>query len=393
MPARGGRLSSLDLIRGIAILGILPVHILIFGGPGFAEKPDPASIPAAEKAIAILVMMVLEGKMVTLLSILFGVGLAIQADHARAAGQPFAPYYGRRMGVLFCFGVLHALLLFALDILTSYAVVGLMALFLLGKSDRTRKWVCVLNLAWCYGSLTLLALLIMASAPASGSPPPPLPPSVQPIEGYFSAESEIRIFRDGTLGQMIVFRAISASLLAIFFWLESAWYLLACVLIGIALVRQGVFHQPSAHRPFLRKLMIFGLILCLPFQVAAVMGYLNDPNEIYMFWTIMGGLPLALAYLAWIVSWAESRRLPWLQARLREVGRMALTNYLLQSLLCGFIFYSYGLRLFDSISVVSAYLFVIGIWLFLMLTSWLWLRRFQLGPVEWLWRRLAGKES
>ncbi len=130
----GARLGALDLIRGVAVLGILPVHISLFSGPGF--NPQQGAESWQDHLLTALVMLFFEGKMVTLLSILFGVGLAMQARQAQAAGRQFAPYYRRRMIMLFLFGLAHALLLFQFDILTSYAVAGLIALLFIRVSDR-----------------------------------------------------------------------------------------------------------------------------------------------------------------------------------------------------------------------------------------------------------------
>src|SRR5262249_36504148 len=94
-------------------------------------------------------------------------------------------------------------------------------------------------------------------------------------------------------------------------------------------------------------------------------------------------------YFGLLILWSRSGRLPWLQARLRAVGRMALTNYLMQSVLCGFVFYGYGLGLFGQMGAAAGLLVVFGVWLLGLAWSPIWLKCFQLGPVEWAWRSLA----
>ncbi|MBA3353239.1 MAG: hypothetical protein H0U23_12630, partial [Blastocatellia bacterium] len=142
------RLSALDLTRGVAILGILPVHISIFGGSGVT--PQQGTVSLQSDILGMLTMMLVEGKMVTMLAILFGVGLAIQSDRAASKGHRFAPFYARRMVSLFLIGLAHALLLFQWDILTSYAVAGMGALCLHRWSDCAIKRVAAGCFGWCY---------------------------------------------------------------------------------------------------------------------------------------------------------------------------------------------------------------------------------------------------
>jgi uncharacterized protein len=161
-------------------------------------------------------------------------------------------------------------------------------------------------------------------------------------------------------------------------------------LLGIYLMRRGIFHDADAHRAFLRKLIGFGLLVGLPFHLAAIAIYFFDPNNSFS-WLLngFGALPLALAYLGLIRFWAQSNYALGLQRRLRAVGRMALTNYLMQSVLCTFLFYSYGLRRFGELSRTEVLVVVLVIWLLQLAWSPWWLRHFQMGPVEWAWRSLA----
>ena len=105
----------------------------------------------------------------------------------------------------------------------------------------------------------------------------------------------------------------------------------------------------------------------------------------------MGALPLTLAYLGLVLFWSRSGYLQWLQQRLRAVGRLALSNYLLHSVLLGWIFYGYGLGLYTQVGRAAALGIVLAIWILQLGLSPVWLRYFQMGPVEWLWRSLADR--
>ncbi len=401
------RLSALDLIRGVAILGILPVHITIFSGPGM--NPQQGGDGWLDHVLTGLTMLFFEGKMVTLLSMLFGAGLALQAGRAAVSGRRFTAYYARRMLVLFFIGLAHALFLFQWDILTSYALVGLAALWLSQREDVALMRTVAGCLAWCYG-LVFLCIIVMIFAgpvieptdaqqpvgantaqPSEGSSTAPAPLEIgNGLERFFSEENEIRIYRHGSFGEMILNRAVYLAMMAVLFWLETGWYLLACSLMGIWLIRRGVFHHVDSHRPLLHKLIGFGLALGVSFHAAALVAYARNPDGLLSGGLLVFGvLPQALAYLSLLILWAHSGKARWLQSRLQAVGRLALTNYLMQSVVCGFVFYGYGLGLYGQLGRVGTTSVVLAVWMLQVLYSPWWVRRVGIGPVEWFWRSLT----
>ena len=403
-----GRLKNLDLIRGVAILGILPVNMTLFSGPGLDSGPSAETWHG--RLVNILVMLLFEGKMVTLLSLLFGAGLALQAGHVQTAGKPFVPYYARRMLVLFLIGLTHALLISHLDILTSYAAAGLMALMFVRRTDRSLlRWAGGF-LTWCYGSLLLATVLVMLvsaiefengdsqrtetevaeQADEQMSAAEEEDGAFSALENLFSTENEIQIFRHGSFGEVVFHRIVYLSLSAAFFLVETGWYVLACMLIGVWLIRRGVFHRTTSLWGEFRKRIGLALgwgVLC---HAAAAVAYLRNPDGILYFCFLgFGILPLAFVYLSMLILWGDGDRLPWLQTRLQEVGRLALSNYLLQSILCGFIFFGFGLGLYGKLPPAATLAVVLVVWIVQIVVSRWWLTRFRLGPAEWLWRSVA----
>jgi uncharacterized protein len=139
-----------------------------------------------------------------------------------------------------------------------------------------------------------------------------------------------------------------------------------------------------------RRFLVLAAGLGLPLHLAAVALEGRPRLEgLSQLSNIVGALPLALGYFGLLLVWDQGGRLPGLQARLRDVGRTALSNYILQSVICFFLFYSPGLALYGEISRLASLGIVSAIWLVEIVLSALWLRWFRMGPIEWLWRSLA----
>jgi uncharacterized protein len=427
------RIPSLDLIRGVTILGILLINISFFmaPSPGFSPHvPDSWWGDYVVKAFNLLI----EGKMMSQLAMLFGAGLALQADRARAAGRPFTAYYLRRQGLLFLLGISHALLLWYGDILASYAIVGAIALFLSRLGQRGILWSLAGCLAWVYGWLLVFVVGMVVvflvrgggdATPDIAQPPaarveeqganpsaeqalerlkekaPRLSALITRIKSYWGEENELRIYRDGPWSAMVANRALQTTFYAILFGFLFAWLYLACFLIGIYITRRGVFYDFEGRRPFLRRLALFGFGVGGTLHLVALGLYIwhlctgptrsaeSAPAVAAQMLVQFGVIPLAIGYLVALLYWSHSGRAEWLQKRFQAVGRMALTNYIMQSVLCGLIFYSYGLGLFGQFGHTAGLGVVIGIWLLQLTWSPIWLKYFRMGPVEWAWRSLA----
>jgi uncharacterized protein len=400
----------LDLLRGIAVLAILPANIPFFATftsmDGSTKLPENASW--ADRAAVAATQVFVEGKFITLLSILFGAGLAIQADRARAAGRPFVGYYLRRLALLFAIGLAHGLLLWFGDILSSYAIVGVGALFLGRLGQRGLQWAMAGCFTWAYSGILGFIFLVwyfgdaLPKPPQAGDSPPATAQSPldakdvqadrigQVVQEYFGEANTTRIYREGPYWEMVLNRAVNLAGTAVSFWIVIGWYLLGCFLFGIWLLRHGVFHNGTKHRRLLLGFVVVGLLIGAPLQVCYAIAHARNPNSVVpaVYW-VCGAPLLAVGYLGLFSFWSLSGRVEWLQRRFRAVGRMALTNYLLQSVICTTLFYSYGFALFGQLGRGPLLLVVAGVWLFELALSPVWLHFFRMGPVEWIWRSLA----
>lgn len=417
------RLPALDLLRGVAILAILPANIPYFSGATEWMDARWSDGSWADRLVVVGTLLVIDLKFITLLSMLFGAGMELQ--RARAAERPFrfAGYYLWRQALLFLIGLAHGILLWYGDILVPYAVLSVVALlFAMLIRGRGLFWAVVVLESIFVGLLLLWSAATLAGV---GGTPPKLETPVElkqpyavteifrPVDRgltpqqkgeeyqrrfltYFSEANQVRIYREGAYSDMVVHRAIFAGC----GWLAALIFigphLLACFLLGAWFVRIGLFQQPQAHASLLRRLVVVGLAIAVPLHLVAAALYLRRGEGSTVLdmvgeqvLNMAGALPQSLAYLGLLILWQQSGTLPGLQRRFRAVGRMALTCYLTETALCTTLFYSYGLALFGRLSRAQDALVVLGVWLILLLAAPLWLRVFTMGPVEWVWRCLA----
>jgi uncharacterized protein len=172
-------------------------------------------------------------------------------------------------------------------------------------------------------------------------------------------------------------------------------YILLGFLLGLYAGRRAIFHDVSAHLPFIRRVQRWGLMIGAAGSAAFVAGESFDPSptsvmqNVGRMCLVFGAPAMSFFYASTIILLTQDEAWRRRLAPLAAVGRMALSNYLLQSLICTMIFYSYGLALFCKVRPSLCLLLTIIIWLIQIPLSVWWLRRFQFGPIEWLWRSLT----
>ena len=420
--ANPDRIGSLDLIRGVAIQGILLANIPWFSGTGATSlvSTSPPEHTFAGQVVKALTLAFVDSKFITQLAILFGAGIALQADRAWSADRRFTWGYLWRTALLFLLGALHAFLLWFGDILMIYACVSAAVVLFVRLSTKGLLCVAVAGLTW---TAVCLAVGIVLSQGADERPakenekPPPdaiatsatlsesisrfmqAPPELREekqkgvekeFKIYFSRNNQIRIYREGTFGEQLFDRALNGLflVLALIFTFGE---LGACFLFGAILVRGGFFSDPEVYSRWRPWMLVGGLCLGIPMQVAAlILTFAGERNEMVASLTqLCAGIGIALVYLTLLTGWAQSHRVEWLQARLKAVGRLALTNYLSQTVICTTIFYSFGFGLYATLGRPATLLVVLGVWIVQLIVSPLYLCVFSIGPVEWVWRSLS----
>lgn len=365
--ARIERIEVIDVLRGIALFGILVVNVEWFSRPwqelGHGMQPHASRL---DYVVDWGVYLAARGKFLTLFALLFGMGFAVVSLRLDDGRHDFIRLYLRRSALLWVFGIAHALLLWSGDVLHAYALASLALLPVRRWSERMQL---LLGLA-IYVALCLSALL----------------PSDAPRQGWWgcgggqSALAAAKIYTQGDWWQVTVQRGRDfLRLLPHDRSIVPLSY--ALFLCGSWLVRSGRIVEVHANAGFFLRVAIFagvfgGALTLLALYAGAAAGAVER----------LGALILAIGYIG-AVAFAFTTR--WLYrplALLAPVGRMALTNYLLQSLLASTLFYGYGFGLWGQLGRAGQVLLALVIFALQVVFSHCWLGYFRHGPMEWLWR-------
>jgi uncharacterized protein len=369
------RIDAIDVLRGLALFGVLAINIVtVFRVSIFAQfLPNAEPMGPLDRAVSAVLTVAVDFKALALFSLLFGVGLAIQFE--RLAGDARRTILlVRRLGVLLAIGLVHLYLIWNGDILVEYALAGCVVLpFLYGP-----RWLVA------GAALLLLVLYVMM---------PLLPPVVAlPGAAGMAALVEDATWAYGTGGFFDVLAFRIREIPAVFpLHVVVFPRTVALFLVGAFVWRSGVLRHPKANRLLLFGIAGVGILLGGGLDLAAAgrelfgwpsLGRGRFPAE------RLGAIVLALGYGAMVIAVMTvpggRRMLAWAA----PLGRMAFTNYLAQSVICGWIFYGYGLGQFGRLGAAAT--LAIGVLIYVaqvMFSAW-WLRRYRFGPVEWLWRSL-----
>jgi uncharacterized protein len=387
------RIASLDVLRGFALLGVLIANMLLFSQP--LEEGGVRSglwLSPADRVADWISLLLVDGKFYPLLSFLFGLGFSVQMDRAASRGLDFRAAYLRRLFILAGFGLAHGILLWNGDVLLPYALCGFVLLLF-----HERKTVTIL--VWAAVFILLPALLILAGgvliSMAGDDPKTMAFPGEAASDGYGHRHELTSAYVTGGYADAVSHR-LRELLSTITTTLIFSTAYLGMFLIGMLAGRKRIITGLSGRRRLLvRVLLVCGVVGLAGNVLGACTltdGYIKAHYGLML---IGGGLNsmfgpvLTAAYIAGIVLLIQRKpSLPILQP-VASVGRMALTNYLMQSLIATTIFYGYGLGLGGNVGKLGTVGIALLIFAAQILFSVLWLGFFRYGPAEWLWRSLT----
>ena len=395
------RLPTLDLLRGLAVLGIVAINVAGFTGPKLATLtpslltpagPQPAS-PVDESAFALLFLLV-EGKMRALFTMLFGASMLLFIERMEAAGRHGMLLQARRLLWLGLFGYLHYILLWWGDVLFVYALCGLIALAFAQWPPRMLLLIGGMGfVGWALlGGLGDLPLLLAEEQARLGAQA-----STDVLQGW--RESSEAAMQDSAQAMLGFWPMAADKLRHAPFWplvmaFASMGETLPLMLLGMALYRLG-FWQGQWNRRSLWMTTLVGLVI--GGAMAGGLLFWAWPRHfpalampsILAYWAGPEHLLLALAYAALLLLAAPRLMGHALGQRLMAAGRMAFSNYIATTISLTALFYGWGAGLFGRIGHAQQLWLVLGVWAAMLAWSKPWLAHFRQGPLEWLWRSLV----
>jgi len=382
------RIATLDILRGFALFGVLWSNLNSdYGAPDwYGMRHFPITL---EGSLAWVQQWLIQDRFYTLLAFLFGMGFGIQLRRAQALGGNGRIMFCRRMLALLAFGVIHGTLIWSGDILTSYALLGFVLVLYGALLPRRLLAAAAATYFLLPYATRLIAAALSLSPGAHGSP------------------NNARIFASGTYDQIAALRVHryvswyashlvtglpgSLTLFTLGLWAEriglasnlsryisrmrrALWIALVCAAAGFFILESLERWWPLSAAPFTSW---------LDPRFWSIRFVVHNSAYTLFYWGTAAAYAGALTLLVQRPRWA--RRL----APLAAVGRMTLTTYLMQSIICTTLFYSYGFGWYGRFGLTGMFVITLTVFAFQIAASTYWLRRFRFGPAEWLWRSLS----
>ena len=385
------RITSIDVLRGFAVLGILVMNIQSFSmiGAAYLNPTAYGDLTGANYTVWLLGHVLTDRKFMTLFSMLFGAGIVLMTSRRESVGGRAAGVFYRRTGILLLIGLLHGHLLWYGDILHAYALCGFIVYLFRRKRPKTLLTVGLLSVAFAS------ALAIFFHWSVQFWPPEEMQEALKwwaPSEDAVAAE--VAAYRGAWTEQLPVRAETAFSFQTGLFLFENMWRAGGLMLVGMGLFKLGVFSAKCSTATYV-WMAIVGFVVGVPVILYGV--YRNFAAQWgfescfflggqFNYW---GSLFVASGWVGIIMLVCRSGVAPTLTCGLAATGQMAFTNYLLQTVICTTIFYGHGFGLFGKVERLEQILIVLAVWVVLLVLSPVWLRYFRFGPAEWLWRCLT----
>ncbi|MFA9558970.1 DUF418 domain-containing protein [Evansella sp. AB-rgal1] len=392
--AANERIVVLDIIRAFALFGILLVNMRFFSTP--AIQVDSIGSSSSGNLFDIVstwfIFIFAEIKFVSMFSMLFGIGFLLFMERGEEKGIHVKKFFKRRLLVLLLFGLIHIFFFWYGDILTFYALLGFLLLLMKGKQPRSLKRAAIIT--W---SIIVTFFFLMASfmyfAQIETAP-------AQQVLMKNEVNRVVEVYSQGTFVEILQQRMNDISIIA-FGNIFLFGVILTMFFFGMYFWKTGIFTNTAENLDRIRRIAKTMLLVGVLGLILASLGklFIDGANSPWYFvqygGLFLSGPSISIFYVMSILLLLQNKdRLAKATTFLQPVGKMALTNYLMQTLLCTTIFYSYGLGLFGSIGPFGGILITVGIYSLQIVYSYFWMKRFQFGTMEWLWRRLTyGKNA
>ena len=395
------RIVTLDIVRGVAVMGILAMNIVAFAMPvqAYANPLAYGADEAIDFGVYAFNFVLIDGKMRGLFSVLFGASMLLVALRAEAGGEsPTAVTY-RRLAWLLLFGMLHYYLIWFGDILIGYALVGMIAWAFRRLEPRALIGWAIALIAVQLAITGALASYVHALAAAVAG----ANPSAADLEAFRQMSHDVAVPSAAGLREDlalflgpwtgIVERQVTEqAMMPLAFTFLFGWETLAYMLLGMAGLKSGFLTGEWSEARY-RRIAVVCLLVSVPAYLVLLALLFGDGFTVPGIFTFSFAATVPVRPVM-VVAWAAliilaTRRGGRLVERIAAAGRAAFTNYLGTSIVMTFVFYGWGLGFYGSLGRAELWLVVIAMWAVMLAWSKPWLDRFAYGPIEWLWRSLA----
>lgn len=381
----------LDALRGLALLGICLANYQEFSLYSFLDSSVTGAMPTSgiDRVVRYIHYILIDGKFYTLFSILFGIGFSIILSNSAQKGKNGLKLFYRRMSVLFLFGLFHMVFLWAGDILILYAFLGFFLPLFRNLSDR--------KLLTYAGVLLVLPIFLDAGVEFfSWNLAAPAINATAYFHHQFGITGEtfpVWLAEKQNYLDVLKFN-IAGSFIRMQEFIEGNRFfrVLGLFLLGLYIGRNKIYANIEMHKSLIRKVCSYGFLVGVPatllYSYSAMNGHPWSLTVHSILYTI-SVFPLSIAFITGICLWYLQHKQHYLLGVFVAPGRMALTNYIMQSVFGIIIFYGIGFGLGASVGLVYVELIAVGIFIVQAIYSHLWLSKFQYGPLEWIWRMLT----
>lgn len=373
------RIVALDMLRGFSLLGIFIANMLFFHTPYIYIDPFSWYTTPSDQETFRWILIFVQGSFYPIFAILFGYGINMQYEKAERTGNPFAPILAKRLSILLLFGLIHALLIWAGDILVSYAVMGFALLLLVRLPTKWLAPLAVLLYTVPMGGFILLLKFIEKVDPST---------STEVYVDIHQIELSISAYAHGSFSDIFTQRLMDWMLIGLGNGLLlGAFMILPLISIGAVLSKWKLIERAGE----LKGQLAIAALVFIPTGIwMKALPFTQGPtasNQLLQ--ETFGGVILAFGYIALFLLLSRLPLFITIFRPVANVGRMSLTTYITQSIVATFIFYNYGLGLYGKVDLATGTWMAVGIFVIQVILAELWFLKFNMGPLEAVWRRLT----
>jgi len=370
------RVEALDLLRGFSLLGIFIANMLLFHTPYIYLDPFTYFSTTSDRVTFQGIDIFIQGSVYPIFALLFGYGINMQYEKAIARGTQFAPIMAKRLGILLGIGLIHALFVWSGDVLFTYAIMGFLLILLV---RIPAKWLTPFALVLYIvptGLLILLTRFIMKANPNA---------ILSEYADIQKIELAITAFAQGTFSEVFMFRFSEWLVVGLGGAVMGFFIVLPIIMLGAALSKWKVIERAVEIKGRLALVVIIGLgfgiwMKGLPHRI-------EPTTDLVLLQDTFGGVLVAAGYFALLLLLSTLPIFRTIFRPIAKAGRMSLTTYIFQSIIATTIFYSYGFGLYGKVDLATGTWIAVGVFVIQVIFAELWLSKFSMGPLEWLWRK------